>query len=44
VSTEPLPIDGLVLVDPASALAASIPLALSRPPLDPAGLTALYVD
>lgn len=44
VSTEPLPIDGLVLVDPAGALAASIPLALSRPPLDPAGLTALYVD
>jgi tRNA threonylcarbamoyladenosine biosynthesis protein TsaB len=44
VSTEPLPIDGLVLVDPAAALAAAIPLALSRAPLEPAGLTALYVD
>ena len=35
---------GVVLVDPARALAGAVPLALSRAPLDRAGLTALYVD
>lgn len=44
LSTEPAPVEGLVLIDPARALAASVALALSRPPLDRAGLTALYVD
>ncbi len=43
-STEQLSIDGLIAVDPVRALAASVALALSRPPLDPEGLTALYVD
>jgi tRNA threonylcarbamoyl adenosine modification protein YeaZ len=43
-STESLAIDGLVAVDPVRALAAVVALAVSRPPLDPAGLTALYVD
>lgn len=44
LSTEPAPVDGLVLVDPLRALAASVAPALSRPPLDRAGLIALYVD
>ena len=43
-STEHIAIDRLVAVDPVRALAASVALALSRSPLDPAGLTALYVD
>jgi tRNA threonylcarbamoyladenosine biosynthesis protein TsaB len=43
-STEPLPLEPHVVIDPAAALAAAIPLALSRLPLDPDGLTALYVD
>jgi tRNA A37 threonylcarbamoyladenosine modification protein TsaB len=43
-STENLPIEGLLAVDPVRALAASVALALSRPALDPEGLTALYVD
>ena len=44
LSTERVGIDGLVPVDPVAALAASVALALSRPPLDPQGLTAIYVD
>jgi tRNA threonylcarbamoyl adenosine modification protein YeaZ len=44
LSTEALPIDGLIIVDPVPALAASVALALSRAPLDRAGLTAVYVD
>jgi tRNA threonylcarbamoyladenosine biosynthesis protein TsaB len=43
-STETLPLEPLVIVDPAEALAAAVPLALSRPPLDRDGLSALYVD
>jgi tRNA A37 threonylcarbamoyladenosine modification protein TsaB len=43
-STESLAIDGLLVVDPVEALAAAVALALSRPPLDREGLTALYVD
>jgi hypothetical protein len=44
VSTEALDIDGLLVVDPARALAHSVVLALSRPPLDRAGLTAAYTE
>jgi tRNA A37 threonylcarbamoyladenosine modification protein TsaB len=44
VSTEALDIAGLVVVDPAEALAHSVVLALSRPPLDRAGLTAVYTE
>ncbi len=43
-STEELPLEPLVVIDPAEALAFSVPLALSRPPLAPDGLTARYVD
>jgi tRNA threonylcarbamoyladenosine biosynthesis protein TsaB len=43
-STEPLPLEPHLVIDPAAALAAAIPLALSRPPLDREGLSALYVD
>ena len=43
-STDSVDIEGLVLVDPAQALARVVPLALSRAPLDRAGLVALYVD
>ncbi len=43
-STEALAIDGVVSLDPVRALAAAVALALSRPALDPMGLTALYVD
>jgi tRNA A37 threonylcarbamoyladenosine modification protein TsaB len=44
VSSEALPIEGVIVVDPVRALAASVALALSRDPLDRTGLTALYVD
>jgi len=44
VSTEALPIAGVVVVDPAAALACAVPLALSRPALHREGLTAAYVD
>ena len=44
LSSDSTGIAGVVLVDPARALARAVPLALSRPPLDRAGLTALYVD
>jgi tRNA threonylcarbamoyl adenosine modification protein YeaZ len=44
LSTEPLPIDSLVVVDPARALAHAVALALSRPPLDRDGLTAMYTE
>lgn len=37
-------LERLVVIDPAEALAAAIPLALSRRPLEPDGLTARYVD
>ncbi|HEY6469030.1 MAG TPA: tRNA (adenosine(37)-N6)-threonylcarbamoyltransferase complex dimerization subunit type 1 TsaB [Candidatus Dormibacteraeota bacterium] len=43
-STEALPLDPMVVIDPAEALAAAVPLALSRPPLEAEGLTAVYVD
>jgi hypothetical protein len=44
LSSDAIDIEGLIQVDPARALARAVPLALSRPALDPAGLTALYVD
>jgi len=44
LSSDSTGIAGVVLVDPARALARAVPLALSRPPLDRAGLTALYLD
>ena len=44
LSTDSIDVAGLILVDPARALARAVPLALSRPALDPAGLGALYVD
>jgi tRNA threonylcarbamoyl adenosine modification protein YeaZ len=44
LSSDILEIAGLVAVDPALALARAVPLALSRPALDRAGLSALYVD
>jgi tRNA threonylcarbamoyladenosine biosynthesis protein TsaB len=44
VSTDGIAIAGVILVDPARALARAVPLALSRPPLERAGLTARYVD
>jgi tRNA threonylcarbamoyladenosine biosynthesis protein TsaB len=44
LSTETLAIDSLVVIDPTDALAHSVVLALSRPPLDLAGLTALYTE
>jgi tRNA threonylcarbamoyl adenosine modification protein YeaZ len=44
LSTEALPIDSILVVDPVRALAHSVVLALSRPPLDRDGLTALYVE
>jgi tRNA threonylcarbamoyladenosine biosynthesis protein TsaB len=42
VSTEALSIDGLLVIDPAQALARSVVLALTRAPLDRAGLAAVY--
>jgi tRNA A37 threonylcarbamoyladenosine modification protein TsaB len=44
VSTEPLDIDGLVVIDPARALARAVVLALSRPSLARAGLAAVYTE
>jgi tRNA A37 threonylcarbamoyladenosine modification protein TsaB len=44
VSTEALPIEGLLVVDPARGLARAVVLALSRPPLDRPGLTAVYTE
>jgi tRNA threonylcarbamoyl adenosine modification protein YeaZ len=44
VSTEALSIEGLLVVDPGRALARAVVLALSRPPLDRAGLTAMYAE
>jgi tRNA threonylcarbamoyladenosine biosynthesis protein TsaB len=44
LSSDGIAIPGLIQVDPAVALACAVPLALSRPALDPAGLTAVYVD
>jgi tRNA threonylcarbamoyl adenosine modification protein YeaZ len=44
VSTEALSIAGLLVVDPARALAHAVVFALSRPPLDRAGLTAVYTE
>jgi len=44
LSIDGIGIPGLVLVDPARALARAVPLALSRPALDRTGLTARYVD
>ncbi len=44
LSSDAIAIDGLIHVDPARALARAVPLALSRPALEPEGLTALYVD
>ena len=42
-STDELPVPGLFRVDPASALAASVPSALASPPLPSAGLAATYI-
>ncbi len=44
LTSDSLGVAGAVLIDPARALALAVPLALSRPALDRAGLTALYVD
>jgi tRNA threonylcarbamoyladenosine biosynthesis protein TsaB len=44
LSSDAIDIEGLIQVDPARALARAVPLALSRPALEPEGLTALYVD
>ncbi len=44
LSSDVIDIEGLIEVDPACALARAVPLAMSRPALDPSGLTALYVD
>ena len=44
VSTDGVAIAGVILVDPARALARAVPLALSRPALERAGLTARHVD
>jgi len=44
LSSDVIAIAGLVTVDPARALARGVPLALSRPALDRAGLSACYVD
>lgn len=43
-STETLPLEPLVVIDAEEALAAAVPLALSRPPLELDGLVAIYVD
>jgi tRNA threonylcarbamoyl adenosine modification protein YeaZ len=43
LSTEPLDVEGLELIDPVRALAQAVVPALSRPALDRAGLTAVYV-
>jgi tRNA threonylcarbamoyl adenosine modification protein YeaZ len=43
-SSDRVVLDGVVLVDPARALARAVGLALSRPALDRDGLSALYVD
>jgi tRNA threonylcarbamoyladenosine biosynthesis protein TsaB len=44
VSSDSIGIAGIVLVDPAQALARAVPLALSRPALERARLSALHVD
>jgi tRNA threonylcarbamoyladenosine biosynthesis protein TsaB len=44
LSTEPIPIESVEVVDPVRALARAVALALSRPPLDLVGLTAVYTD
>jgi tRNA threonylcarbamoyladenosine biosynthesis protein TsaB len=44
LSSDLIEIPGLIVLDPALALARAVPLALSRPALERAGLTALYVD
>jgi tRNA threonylcarbamoyl adenosine modification protein YeaZ len=44
LSTDGIAIAGVILLDPARSLARAVPLALSRPALERAGLTARYVD
>ena len=44
VSTDGIAIAGVIVVEPARALAQAVALALSRPALEHTGLTALYVD
>ena len=44
LSTDALPVPGVMLIDPAEALARSVELAVSRRELDRAGLSALHVD
>jgi tRNA threonylcarbamoyladenosine biosynthesis protein TsaB len=44
LSTDSIAVEGLIRIDPARALARSVPLALSRPALDREGLSAAYVD
>jgi tRNA threonylcarbamoyl adenosine modification protein YeaZ len=43
-SSDAIDTTGFIEVDPARALARAVKLALSRPALDPSGLTAVYVD
>jgi tRNA threonylcarbamoyladenosine biosynthesis protein TsaB len=42
LSVDALPLDGVRAVDPATALARAVPVALSTRPLSPAGLHAVY--
>jgi tRNA threonylcarbamoyladenosine biosynthesis protein TsaB len=44
LSSDSIPVEGVVQIDAARALARSVPLALSRPALDREGLSASYVD
>jgi hypothetical protein len=44
ISLDSLELPGIRLGDPVAALAASVPSALGRPPLELAGLSATYLD
>ena len=44
VSLDPIDLPGAVRGDPAQALAAAVPAALSRPALEPAGLRGVYLE
>jgi hypothetical protein len=44
ISLDRLELPGIRLGDPVTALAASVPSALGRPPLQLAGLAATYLD
>jgi len=43
-SADSLPLSGLRRIDPAAALAGAVPAALARAPVEPAGLTAVYIS